>query len=375
MRFFGRYGNAGQQKCCSAVTSSDHRREIMTYAIACLLTAVLSAGATWLLCKKLSPRLGMRELGIKEIPVAVRDIPGNGEYAPRCGGLLPSAAISGTTLIMLLLHSLMCAAGNSSGVPRLSGLQNMYVWGSFILAPLFCAAGFMQDYAAVFRRVRRAISGWQSMLIRAVVAAGFLAAVWLAGDRGAGMTIVPFAGEIRMGFWYYPLSLLLIVLVVHGAEMVQEAEGAAPMVGFFSFLPMVLTAGILSAFSAGMADAGIIATAGACGCLAFLPFNQMPARMHTGRAGGAFTGGLLCAVCFAQRMPLLLLLAGAVYIAEAVTDLFARVTRLLIGKAAAAPLHRMIGRGGKNDIQITLILAAVTAVTGAAAAALAIFTI
>jgi len=347
----------------------------MTYAIVCLLTAALSAGATWLLCRKLSARLGMRELGVKEIPLAVRDIPGKDEYVPRCGGLLPSAAVFATALVMLLLHALLCRLGSPSGTPRLSGLQNMYVWGGLILAPLFCAAGFMEDYAEVFRSVRRAMPRWQSVLIRMAVATAFLAAIWLAGDRGAGMTVIPFVGEVRLGFWYYPLSLLLITAVVRGAELSQEAEGTVPMVGFFSFLPLVLTAGILSSVNAGMADAGIMAIAGACGCLAFLPFNHMPARLLTGRAGGAFMGGLLCAAAFAQRMPVLLLLVGGVFIAESVTALFAWVTERLCGRMVGAPLHRMIGRKEKNDEQITLILAAVTAVSGAAAAALAIFTI
>ena len=85
-------------------------------------------------------------------------------------------------------------------------------------------------------------------------------------------------------------------------------------------------------------------------------------------------GGLLCAVCFVQRMPLLLLLTGGVYIAEALTDLIARISERLTGKPLGAPLHRMIGRRGNNDAKISLILAAVTAVAGAAAAALAIFT-
>jgi len=346
----------------------------MTYAIVCLLTAVVTAAATWLLCRKLSARLGMRELGIKEIPLAVRDIPGEGEYVPRCGGLLPSAAMLGTAFAMLLLHALLCRLSSTSDVPRMSALQSMYIWGGLILAPLFCAAGFMEDYAAVFRRVRRVMPGWQTVLIRAAIASAFLAAVWLAGDRGAGMTIIPFAGEVRLGFWFYPLSLLLITAIVRGAELVQEADGALPMTGFFAFLPFVLTAGIFSGVSAGMADSGILAVAGACGCLAFLPFNHMPPRMHSGRAGGAFTGGLLCAVAFAQRMPLLLLFVGGVYIAEALTSLAGKATTRLFGKTCASPLHRMIGRVGRNDAQISIILAAVTAVTGAAAAALAIFT-
>lgn len=345
----------------------------MTYGIVCLLTALLSAGGTWLLCRYLLSRLGMRELGIKKIPAAVRDVPGEGEYVPRCGGLLPAAAMFAAAVIMTGLYALLCRLEGGGGVPRLSGVQSMYVLGGLVLAPLCCAAGFMEDYASVFRRVRGGLSGWQRAGVKVLIAAGYLAAVWLAGDRGAGMTDVPFAGQLRMGFWYYPLSLLLIVGTVQGAELLQEAEGALPAVGFFSFVPFIAAAGLAARGSASLADSGITAVAGACGCLVFIMYNFTPARALCGAAGGAFTGALLCAAAFSSGMPVLLVLTGGVYLAESATALAGGICRRLTGRELCPPLHRLIGRGGRNDIQITVILTAVTAVLSAAAAALALF--
>jgi|GEM_PF-1520401 len=345
----------------------------MTYAIVCLLTAALSAAGTWLMCRYLLSRLGMRELGIKEIPATVREVPGEGEYVPRCGGLLPSAAVLGVSAVMLTVYALVSGAGSSSGIPRLSGIQSMSVWGGMIMAPLFCAAGFMEDYARVFRKMSRGLAEWQRLGVKAVIAAAFLAALWLAGDRGDGMTALPFAGQIRLGFWYYPLSLLLIVGVVHGAELVQEADGVMPTVGFFSFVPYIIAAGMLARSGAAMADTGIISAAGACGCMVFMAWNFVPARCRCGRAGGAFMGALLCAAAFCSGMPLLLVLTGGVYLAESVTALAGWTCRLLLKKDVFAPLHRMIGRRGKNDIQITVILAGAAAIAAAAAAALMLF--
>jgi len=345
----------------------------IAYGVICMLTAVLSAVGTGLLCKHLLSRLGMRELGVKNIPATVRDVPGEGEYVPRCGGLLPACAVLVSAAVMLLVYALICSADSLAGISRLSGLQRMYIWGGLLLAPLFCAAGFLEDYALVFRRMSRGLAGWQRLLIQAAIAAAYLAAVWLAGDRGEGITTLPFVGQVRMGFWYYPLSMVLILGVVRGAELAQEAEGVTPVAGFFSFIPLIVAAGFLSGYNAGIADAGLMAIAGAGGCLAFLSYNMAPAMARTGTAGGAFMGALLCGTAFAARMPLLLLLCGAAYIAESVTALAAWLTEKLTGRAVGAPLHRMIGRRGRNDMEITIIFAAVTALLGAAAAALAVF--
>lgn len=344
----------------------------MTYGIICLLTAVLSAAGTWLMCKYLLSRLGMRELGIKEIPLTVRDVPGEGEYVPRCGGLIPAFAVFISSAVMLLIYGFVSEIGGIAGISRLSGVQSMYIRGGILMAALFCAAGFLEDYAIVFRNMRRGMASWKRLLIQAAIAAAFLAAVWLSGDKGKGLTIIPFAGEVQMGIWYYPLSLLLILAVVRGAELAQEADGVMPVAGFFSFIPFIVASGFLSVYNAGISDVGVMAVAGAGGCLAFIPYNYASVQTHTGIAGGAFMGALLCGVAFASRTPILLLLCGAVYIAEAVTALVAWVSEKLTGRAVGAPLHRMIGRMGRNDIQITTVFAAVTAVLGAVSAALAV---
>lgn len=347
----------------------------MIYGVICLLTAALSAGGTWLLCKYLLRRLGMRELGVKDIPAAARHIPGEDKYVPRCGGLLPCGAALVSAAVMVLIYSALSGSGGLAGVPRLSGLQRMYIWGGLLLAPLSGAVGFLEDYALVFRGLPRALAGWQRLLIQGAVASAYLAAIWLSGDRGEGIAVLPFAGEVRMGFWYYPLCLVLILAVTRGAELAQEAEGVMPAAGFFSFVPVIVVAGLLSGYNAGLADAGLIAVAGAGGCAAFLMFNYPPARARTGHAGGAFMGALLCAAALAARMPVMLALCGAAYIAESVTALIAWLSERLVGKPLGAPLHRLLGRTGRNDIQLTNIFASITAVLGAISAALAVFTV
>lgn len=345
----------------------------MTYSIVLVLTALTAAGGSLLLLRLLSGTLAMKELGIKPASFPERKHPTAEEYAPRCGGLLPSAAMFAAAAAGIILYSLLAGGSSPEGIPRLSGLQSAGVLGGLLLAPLCGAAGFMEDYARVFRRVEGGVRPWQSVGLKAVIAAGYLAVLWLAGDGGEGVTTLPFAGQVRLGFAYYPLSLLLITAIVHGAQLLHEAEGAVPSVGFFSFIPCLTAAGLAAAGSASLADSGLMAAAGACGCLVFMVYNFTPARSLCGAAGGAFAGALLCGVHYAWGTPVLLLLTGSVYLAQSLTALAGWLTGRITGRKPCPPLHRLLGRRGKNDVQITVILAGTEAVLCAVAAALALF--
>lgn len=344
----------------------------MAYALACLAAAAAAAGGTWLLLKRLLDRLARLELGVRDIPATERDLPAEDGYAPRCGGLLLGAGALGAALLGLLVYGIAAAPGAGSAAPRLSGLQSAYIWGGLLLAPLFAAAAFLEDYPIVFRRMPRGIPGWKRLLVQLAVIVAYLAAIWLGGDGGEGATLIPFVGEVKLGIWFYIAALLVMLAVVRGAELAQKADGTGPMTGFFSLVPLIIAAGFLGRLNAGAFDAGVMGVAGAGACLAFSSVDFPPSTAHTGRVGGGFLGGLLCGVAFAVRMPVLLLLIGSGYIIETATALLAWASERLFGKKLGAPLHHMIGKR-LGDVGVLIVFSAITALAGAVAAALAIF--
>lgn len=335
--------------------------------IVCALGAAAAFGAVTLLCRYLLDRLGRRELGVKTPPVPGAKAAGE-KYIPKTGGLFLAAGTIAVAALCLIVYAIIAGANSMTSMPRLSGLAKTYLWGGLFFSALCCAAGFLNDYAIVFKNAGR-LPATRQAVITGAVAAAFLASAWLGGDGGRGLTFIPFVGEVELGAWYYVLSLPLIMAVVSGARLASEADGLSPTTGFFSLMPVVAAAVFCGSY-----DSGIVGVAGAGGCLGFLMWNFCPARAHTGSAGGAFTGAILCAAAFSARMPYLLLFAGAAYIAEAITALLgAAVPAVTKKETRFAPMHRMIGRSGRDDVGLTVIFSAITAILGALGAAFAIF--
>ena len=68
-------------------------------------------------------------------------------------------------------------------------------------------------------------------------------------------------------------------------------------------------------------DSSIIAAALLGGMLGFLVWNWNPAKTFMGDTGSLFLGGLVVALGYAIRCPLLLLPIGIVYVCETMSDI------------------------------------------------------
>ena len=63
--------------------------------------------------------------------------------------------------------------------------------------------------------------------------------------------------------------------------------------------------------------ANILAAAGAGACLGFIMWNAHPAKVFMGDTGSMLLGGLVVGLSFAVGRPILLILAGLIYLIEA----------------------------------------------------------
>jgi phospho-N-acetylmuramoyl-pentapeptide-transferase len=93
------------------------------------------------------------------------------------------------------------------------------------------------------------------------------------------------------------------------------------------------------------------------GCLGFLWFNGFPATVFMGDTGSLALGGALGLVAVATRHELTLLVAGGVFVAEAVSVLLQRrYYRLTSGQRLfrCAPLHHHYQFGGLHEVKVTV---------------------
>src|SRR5699024_7729539 len=143
----------------------------------------------------------------------------------------------------------------------------------------------------------------QKLVLQFAVAAAYLVSVWLAGGKSS--TIIPFVGEVDLGWGYWILAAILIVGVVNAVNFTDGIDGLNASVTFFVCIFLMVLAGVMTAFSM-----SIMAVAAAAACMGFLVWNFNPAKVFMGDTGSLFLGGMVCALAFGLNLPILLLPLG-----------------------------------------------------------------
>ena len=204
---------------------------------------------------------------------------------------------------------------------------------------------------------------------RVAVAAAYLVSVWLAGGKSS--TIIPFVGEVDLGWGYWILAAILIVGVVNAVNFTDGIDGLNASVTFFVCIFLMVIAGVMNAFSM-----SIMAVAAAAACMGFLVWNFNPAKVFMGDTGSLFLGGMVCALAFGLNLPILLLPLGIVYFME-ILSVVLQVSyfKLTHGKRLfkMSPIHHHFEMCGWSEMKICLVFSLITAVGGAIALLLVFF--
>ena len=132
----------------------------------------------------------------------------------------------------------------------------------------------------------------------------------------------------------------------------------------------MLSAGLLENFGYNTLSAAV---AGAC--VGFLVWNAHPAKVFMGDTGSMFLGGAVVGLSFGVGKPIVLILAGIVYLAEAFSVMlqvaYFKKTKKRIFKMA--PLHHHFEMSGWNEEKVVAIFTLVALIGCAAAFALVLF--
>ena len=100
------------------------------------------------------------------------------------------------------------------------------------------------------------------------------------------------------------------------------------------------------------------------GALGFLVFNFYPAKVFMGDTGSLFFGGILVGASFMIDNPLLIVIAGFVFIMEALSDNLQIAVFKLSGRKKRlfkmAPIHHHFEKCGWSEIKIVAVFSFVT---------------
>lgn len=263
-----------------------------------------------------------------------------------------------------------------SGTPTMGGLSIIaaVVFGSLIAyfmsgkfgvteislvagASLFGIVGFADDYIKVVKKRNLGLTSKQkfsAQLVAAVLVTAFMSHTGVIG----GEIAVPFVKQtVDIGLWMIPLAIFVQLAVVNSVNLTDGLDGLASsvtlIVSLFFVICAIKTENISVAVFMGAVSAA---------CLGFLFFNANPAKLFMGDTGSLFLGGAVAVGAIALKMPLILILAGGIYMTETLSVIIQVVSFKTTGKRIfkMSPIHHHFEMCGMNEKKIVLMFSLAT---------------
>lgn len=226
----------------------------------------------------------------------------------------------------------------------------------------FGLIGFIDDYRKVIKKQNEGLTAKQKFGLQMIIAVAF--AVFFARYSSFGTEVfIPIADVfIDFGFFYYVFVAFAVLAMTNAVNLTDGLDGLASGVTalvciFFAFAGFM--GGAFCRFGGFIGQASetffFIALAGAC--LGFLVFNKNPARVFMGDTGSLALGGGVVAAAIVLKLELLLLVAGLLYVIEALSVVLqVSYFKLTHGKRLfkMAPIHHHFEMCGWSEVRVVI---------------------
>ena len=230
---------------------------------------------------------------------------------------------------------------------------------------LFGLIGFFDDYIKVAKKHNLGLRAWQKLVLQILFAVGL--AVYMAKFSGYGTDVwIPFIDRyIDFGWFYIPFVAFVVVAMANAVNLTDGLDGLSSGVTaivalFFAYV------GVLYGY-----DSAMVFCSALCGaCLGFLVFNRYPAQLFMGDTGSMALGGALASAAIIMKVEFLLVIAGLIYVIEALSVIIQVVYFKLTGGKRffkMAPIHHHFEMCGMKEKNVVLMFYIVALVSCAAA--------
>ena len=243
---------------------------------------------------------------------------------------------------------------------NLPAMREYSVFYVLALGLCFGLVGFLDDFCKVKFKRDLGLTALQKAMLQMAVSAIYLYVLYREGILTCDLYI-PF---FNVTYYVHPLlyiffAMFVMVGCVNAVNLTDGIDGLSSSV---TIPVMVFFAAVSAAM--GKTDLALLPAALTGGLIAYLFFNWHPAKVFMGDTGSLFLGGIVCAMAFALDMPLVLILAGFVYIVETLSDIIQVVYfKVTHGKRIfkMAPIHHHFEMCGWKEEKIVLVFAGVSA--------------
>lgn len=212
----------------------------------------------------------------------------------------------------------------------------------------FGMIGFIDDYIKVVLKRNLGLRAWQKIVMQLGISV-FLA-VFSYNVVGTDI-LVPFTRNyIDFGVIYVPFMVFVILAFVNAVNLTDGLDGLASGVSIFSFSVFIAMGLLFSQAAVSIFAASLIG-----GLIGFLKVNYHPAKVFMGDTGSMALGGALSALLLITKSPLVMLIAGGVFVAEALSV----VMQVLYFKATKGkrifkmtPIHHHFELSGWDEVKV-----------------------
>lgn len=224
---------------------------------------------------------------------------------------------------------------------------------------LFGLVGYADDYIKVVKKRNLGLTSKQKFLGQ-LLASVIVTVYAIYSGVIDNEIIIPFIKQpVNIGIFAPILIVFVQLAVVNSVNLNDGLDGLASSVTLV--VSVFLT---VCAIKLQNTEVAIFMAAVAAACLGFLFFNANPARIFMGDTGSLFLGGCVALGAIMLKLPLILIIAGGVYLMETLSVILQVASFKLTGKRIfkMSPIHHHFEMCGMNERQIVLLFSLTAAI-------------
>lgn len=239
----------------------------------------------------------------------------------------------------------------------------------------YCVVGGLDDFIKILFKRNLGLRAYQKIISQLAIAV--LAAIFAYKNTyvGSAITIPMFGITVDLKWWFIPLCILIYIATTNSVNLTDGLDGLAGstvslyLAAFFVITAIMYTeaAGMGKTFYAEeLGNILVFIAALVGGILGFLWHNGHKAEVFMGDTGALALGGACASVAIFVRNPLLILVAGIMFVVSSISVILQVLWFKSKGKRIflMAPFHHHLEMKGINESKIVTYYSIITAVAG-----------
>lgn len=212
--------------------------------------------------------------------------------------------------------------------------------------------GFADDSIKAVKKRNLGLTAKQKLAGQAVISVIFCIALKVFADMPTTVWI-PFTDiTVDLGMAYYLFVFLIIVGATNAVNLTDGLDGLAA-----GSSAITAVAYVVISVALGYGGIAIFGAALAGACLGFLFYNQHPAKMFMGDTGSLALGGGMAAMAILTKTELLLVIAGGLYVLEALSVILQVISFKTRGVRIfkMSPVHHHFELSGWSEVKVVTV--------------------